>query len=127
MPHSSYEDNGVTEMAQMNQSTMSTNLPAADASGPDEKSLLVAGDLSEEIRDKINAILTELFEIDPEKIEPSKHLFEDFGLDSLDAIDMAIRFQKEFQVRPSNEELMQIRTVADIYNLGTRYATSQIP
>ncbi len=75
----------------------------------------------EYIIDKVNDILVDLFEIEKEQLKPEKHLFTDLGLDSLDAIDMVIKFQKEFSIRPSNEELQSIRTVEDVYQLVHRY------
>ena len=70
---------------------------------------------------KVNQILADLFEISTAELAPAKHLYEDFGLDSLDAIDMVIQFQKEFKIKPSNEELQSIRTVGDVYKMVGRY------
>lgn len=76
----------------------------------------------ETIRAEVNKIFVELFELDEAKLQPESHLFNDLGLDSLDAIDMAIRFQREFQVKPSGEDIKAIQTMADIYALVERYA-----
>ncbi len=77
---------------------------------------------SETIRAEVNKIFVELFELDESQLQPESHLFNDLGLDSLDAIDMAIRFQREFQVKPNGEDIKAIQTMADIYALVERYA-----
>lgn len=73
------------------------------------------------VREKINNIFVEQFEIEKEDLSPEKRLFDDFGLDSLDIIDLVVRFQKEFNEKPSNEELMKIKTLGDVYSLAEKY------
>ncbi|MDR1367500.1 MAG: phosphopantetheine-binding protein, partial [Candidatus Accumulibacter sp.] len=48
----------------------------------------------EEILEKIREIISESFEIAPEAILPEARLFEDLDLDSIDAVDLAIRVQE---------------------------------
>lgn len=76
----------------------------------------------ESIRSEVNKIFMELFELKEEQLKPESHLFNDLGLDSLDAIDMAVRFQREFQLKPSHEDIKAIQTMSDIYRLVERYA-----
>ena len=70
----------------------------------------------------VNQLFVELFELPEQDLVPGKLLFDDLGLDSLDAIDMAIRFQKEFRMKPTNQEVQGLRTLGDIYNLVGRYS-----
>ena len=79
-------------------------------------------ELRGEIASKVNAIFVELFELEMASLRPETKLFDDLGLDSLDAIEMAIRFQREFKIRPPNQELMKIRTLADVYKIVEVYA-----
>lgn len=74
-----------------------------------------------EIKDVIDAILVETFEIPAEQIAAQKNLFTDYGFDSLDAIDLIVKFQNHFQIKPPEQELRNIQTVADIYDLVDRY------
>jgi acyl carrier protein len=74
-----------------------------------------------EIKERINRIFVELFEVPAEDLLPEKRLFDDLGLDSLDAIDMVIKFQKEFQIKPSNQEIQRLQTLGDIYALIDHY------
>ncbi|RYZ51765.1 MAG: DUF1493 family protein [Proteobacteria bacterium] len=74
------------------------------------------------IKSKVDQIFVELFEVKDKDLSSDKRLFEDLGLDSLDAIDMVIRFQKEFRIKPSNQEIQQLKTLGDIYKLIAVYA-----
>jgi acyl carrier protein len=75
----------------------------------------------EELRERVDQIMVQLFELDPADLQPDKHLYQDLGLDSLDAIDLVIAFQREFKFKPENAELQEIRKVNDIYQLVLRY------
>lgn len=74
------------------------------------------------IRDRVNGIFVELFELKEGSLSPEKRLYEDLGLDSLDAIDMVIRFQKEFRIKPSNQDIQKLKTLGDIYSLVDQYS-----
>jgi acyl carrier protein len=76
------------------------------------------------VYEKVSHIFVELFEVEASQLKPETRLFEDLGLDSLDAIEIAVRFQKDFRVRPSNQELTNIRTVNDVVELVARYTQS---
>ena len=76
------------------------------------------------MKDRVNAIFVELFELKEDNLSEDKRLFEDLGLDSLDAIDMVIRFQKEFRFKPTNQEIQKLTTLGDIYSLIDHYASA---
>ncbi|MBC7659156.1 MAG: acyl carrier protein [Chitinophagaceae bacterium] len=67
--------------------------------------------------DRVNSIFVELFELKRESLSEDRRIFEDLGLDSLDAIDMVIRFQKEFHIKPTTQEIQKLKTLGDIYTL----------
>ena len=75
----------------------------------------------EQIYEKLCEIISEEFETDKELIKPESNLFEDLDLDSIDAVDLAVRLQQYINKRISPEEFKQIRTVNDVveavYNL----------
>ena len=75
----------------------------------------------QELNSKINAVMMNMFELPEEKFTPDAQLFTDLGLDSLDAIDLMMKFQDEFDVKLSNQDLMNVRTVGDIHGLVQRY------
>ncbi|MGE0174554.1 MAG: acyl carrier protein [Oligoflexales bacterium] len=77
--------------------------------------------MQEQVTTRVNNIMAGLFEIDPKDLTPEKHVFNDLGLDSLDAIDLVVQFQREFKIRPANDELRAIRTLGDVHNLVAKY------
>ena len=49
---------------------------------------------------------------------PEKKIFEDLELDSLDIVDLITGLQHTFQIPlRDNKELLQIRTLQDVYDL----------
>lgn len=68
-----------------------------------------------EVRQRINSLFIELFQTDPSKLKPDQRLFEDLGLDSLDAVDLGLRFQKQFHINASPSDLIDIKTLGDVY------------
>ncbi len=65
---------------------------------------------------ELTKILTEDFEIDAKKITPQASLFEDLELDSIDAVDLAVRVQQFTHKKISPENFKQIRTIEDVVN-----------
>lgn len=68
----------------------------------------------DEILNKLVEILTDDFEIEKEKIQPETNLFEDLELDSIDAVDLAVKLQFFTDKKISPENFKQIRTVNDV-------------
>ncbi len=61
-------------------------------------------------------VLAEEFELDAAEMIPEATLYEDLGLDSLDAVDMVVVLEKEFGMKLTDEEaLRSIRTIDDLY------------
>lgn len=67
-----------------------------------------------EILEKLRAILFEAFEIEPERIKLETHLFTELDLDSIDAVDLAIKVQEMTGKRIKPEEFKTVRTVQDV-------------
>jgi len=69
------------------------------------------------IRETVNRALAEEFELDPGDMTPEATLYDDLGLDSLDAVDMVIVLENAFGVKIRDEQtLRSIRTLGDIYD-----------
>ena len=75
---------------------------------------------------RINEVLAEEFELDPAELRPDAHLYDDLGLDSLDAVDMVVALEKECGLKFTDEEaLRSVRTVQDLYDLVIRLYASK--
>jgi len=66
------------------------------------------------IYQEVSALLTKLFEIDPDDIKPQARLYEDLELDSIDAVDMIVQLQKKTGKKIKPEEFKAVRTVQDV-------------
>ena len=68
----------------------------------------------EQIFEELKNILIEELEIAEHDIKQEANLFEDLDLDSIDAVDIAVRMQKFTNKKLSPAEFKQIKTVNDI-------------
>ena len=68
----------------------------------------------EEIFAELKTILTEELEIAEADIKLEANLFEDLDLDSIDAVDIAVRMQTFTDKKLPPEEFKKIRTVNDV-------------
>jgi len=75
-----------------------------------------------DISARVDELMAKGFELKPEALKPEATLFGDLGLDSLDAIDLMITFERELGFKPETLELQSILTVEDVYQLVKRYA-----
>ncbi len=71
---------------------------------------------TQEIIDRITRVFVDEFELDADRLVPEATLYDDLGLDSLDAVDMVVALEKEFGVKLKDEEaIRQIRTMGDLF------------
>ncbi|MCG8632909.1 MAG: acyl carrier protein [Desulfobacterales bacterium] len=71
----------------------------------------------ERIVEIVNRVLEEEFEIEAPLLKPEALLYEDLGLDSLDAVDLIVMVDKELGVRIEEEEARSIRTLENVYEI----------
>ena len=77
---------------------------------------LMADITRDDIFEILKGILVDDFEIVPENVVLDADLFDDLELDSVDAVDLAVRLQQHTGKKVSPAEFKQIRTVADVVN-----------
>lgn len=68
----------------------------------------------ETIFDELKNILVEELEVSPADIKGEANLFEDLDLDSIDAVDIAVRMQKFTDKKLSPTQFREIRTINDV-------------
>jgi len=68
----------------------------------------------DEIHQRLKTYLEEMFEVPPEKVSLEARLNEDLDLDSIDAVDLAVRLQELTSRKFSPEEFKSVRTVGDV-------------
>lgn len=80
----------------------------------------------EQIRRKVIDVLAGEFELDEENLTAEATLYDDLGLDSLDAVDMVVALEKAFGMKMNNEEEVRaVRTVGDLIALIVRLGSRQ--
>jgi acyl carrier protein len=68
----------------------------------------------EQIFSELTRELCALFELKPEQITPKARLYDDLDLDSIDAVDLAVRLQDLTKRRIRPEQFKAVRTVEDV-------------
>ncbi|MDR1271661.1 MAG: acyl carrier protein [Clostridiales Family XIII bacterium] len=64
--------------------------------------------------DKIRDIIAEKLQIGPEAITPETNLMKDLEADSLDAVEIIMGIEEEFEITVPDEEAEGFQTVEDI-------------
>ncbi len=70
----------------------------------------------ESIRTKVDQIIAREFELAPGDIAPDKDLYDDLGLDSLDAIDLVVALEKNFGFKVEEGAARRIRRMEQLYD-----------
>ena len=73
------------------------------------------------IQDKTRALISSKMKIDESEITEDKHLFNDLGADSLDFVELSMTLEREFNVKFSEEDMANVKTVGDLYKLIEKY------
>ena len=76
--------------------------------------LAKAGVTDAQILEQLRGVLSANFEIAPERITLQADLFSDLDLDSIDAVDLAIKLQEMTGRRVTPQEFKGIRTLGDV-------------
>ena len=74
----------------------------------------------DEILEELRSTMQEMFEVEADQVQLDSHLIDDFGLDSIDAIDMAVRLQELTGTRVEEAQLKALRTIEDVVVLVER-------
>jgi acyl carrier protein len=67
-----------------------------------------------EVMKHVYEVLAESFEIDATELKPSATLYDELGMDSLDAVDVFTKLGQLTGRRPDPERAKQVRTVDDL-------------
>lgn len=75
---------------------------------------------------KIDEILIEEFELEPETVVPDAQLREDLDLDSLDGVDLVVALEKAFDFRIDGKVVVEMKTVGDIHDYVRRHFSGEV-
>jgi len=71
----------------------------------------------EELYDQIKAILVREFELDTAEIRPDSSLYEELGLDSIDAVDLIVELKPFIPGKIEPDLFKQTKTVQDVVDV----------
>lgn len=71
--------------------------------------------LSQEDKEKVNGIIADKFDAVLSEINEDSRLDDDFGMDSLDNVELIMEVEKQFDCRIPDELAEPVRTVGDVY------------
>ncbi|WP_100065229.1 acyl carrier protein [Miniphocaeibacter massiliensis] len=66
--------------------------------------------------DKVKEIIIENLGVDGDAVKPEAKLIEDLEADSLDAVELSMALEDEFDLQISDDEFANLSTVQDIVN-----------
>ena len=82
--------------------------------------------MSEMSREQLQAwvidLLAEMFELDKAELTPQSNLYADLDIDSIDAVDLAVKLKQLTGKRLQPEVFKTIRTIADVVDALTGMA-----
>ena len=68
----------------------------------------------EQVLAQLREWMQELFEIEPEDIQLDSNLYEDLGVDSIDAVDLVIKIKELTGKQVEPDDFKAVRTVQDV-------------
>lgn len=74
----------------------------------------------DEIITRINTVLKNELGVKDEEIVPTASITEDLYADSLDQVEVTMALEEEFEIDIPDDEVLQIKTVQDIYDVVTK-------
>lgn len=68
-----------------------------------------------EVQDKIKQIIVDELGVDETEVTENARFIEDLGADSLDLVELVMRFEEEFDIEIPDEDSEKIQSVRDAY------------
>ena len=75
----------------------------------------------EKLYDEIRKIISEVTEVEEEKIQRHTRLVEDLGVDSMLALEILVAIEKKYNVKVPEDRLVEIKTLNDSVALAKEF------
>ena len=69
------------------------------------------------IQDKARALISSKLKVSENEITPDKNFFNDLGADSLDFVELSMLLEREFNVKFTEADTANVKTVGDLLEL----------
>ncbi|MFC1576385.1 acyl carrier protein [Candidatus Omnitrophota bacterium] len=70
---------------------------------------------------EVKAIISEVTEIEPEKITPEADFIEALGMDSMMALEILASLEKKYKIRIPEQKLMELKNLKEAVNLTKEF------
>ncbi|MGJ8694805.1 MAG: acyl carrier protein [Verrucomicrobiaceae bacterium] len=70
--------------------------------------------MADNIQEKVTEIIVEQLGVSADQVKPEAKLIEDLGADSLDAVELVMAVEEEFDIEVPDEDAEKLATVGDI-------------
>jgi acyl carrier protein len=77
-----------------------------------------------DIAERARTIVVQQLVVDPDDVVDEASFIEDLGADSLDMVELALKFEREFGFEISDDDTESIRTVGDAVKFLERFAVT---
>ena len=81
----------------------------------------------DQLEDRLKTILMDRCGVSEEAIQPEATLQADLELDSLDAVELAMAMEDEFNIKILDQDMMDLRTVGDVLAMVRQLTVRQAP
>ena len=77
------------------------------------------------IEQRVKAIVAEQLGVKEEEVTNESSFVDDLGADSLDTVELVMRFEEEFGIEIPDEDAEKIQSVRDAYNYIDQHQASK--
>lgn len=77
------------------------------------------------IFEKLQSLIAEQLDVEPEKVTPDSRIIEDLEADSLDVVELMMAVEEEFGVEVPDEEAENLKTPAKIVEYLKKHGVTE--
>lgn len=75
-------------------------------------------------QDDLHELVADILDVEPDALTDDSHFVDDFGVDSLIALELAVALERRYGVKIAEEEIAQVRRMPDVVALVQRKVAS---
>ncbi|MEJ2079291.1 MAG: acyl carrier protein [Acidobacteriota bacterium] len=69
--------------------------------------------MASSVEEKVKAIIVDQLGVNEADVTPEAHFVDDLGADSLDTVELVMKFEEDFDIEIPDEDAEKIQTVQD--------------
>ena len=74
------------------------------------------------VEERVRQIIVDELGVDEAEVTPNARFIDDLGADSLDTVELVMRFEEEFNIEIPDEDAEKMRTVQDALDYIEKHA-----